>query len=134
MCVNYLTAILTRLAAQTFPALRRYDGDESRVIAMAPTFESLLSSAFDQIRRNAEGNVAVMSRMLGALDAIASQTASPRRRIALRGQVQRIVELADRTIDSAHDRARLEERLLHVRKALEAGPVVCAGEENRGAP
>jgi len=130
MCVDYLTAILARLATRKFPALRRYDGDELRVIAMAPTFESLLSSAFDQIRRNAEGNVAVMSRMLGALDAIASLTDRPRRRLALREQVQRIAELADRTIDSAHDRARLEARLMRVRKALETGPAGCAGEES----
>jgi len=134
MCVDYLTAILARLAARKFPALRRYDGDELRVIAKVPTFESLLSSAFDQIRRNAEGNVSVMSRMLGAFDAIGSQTDSPRRRLALREQMQRIGELADRTIDSAHDRAWLEAQLMRVRKALEAGPVVCAGEEKRIAP
>jgi uncharacterized membrane protein len=131
MCVDYLTAILARLAAREFPALRRYDGDDLRVIAIAPTFESLLSSAFDQIRRNAAGNVAVMSRLLGALETIASQTDSPRRRLALREQVERIAELADRTIDSAHDRARLEARLMGVRQALETGPAVCAGEENR---
>jgi uncharacterized membrane protein len=59
-----------------------------------------------------------MSRMLGALDAIASLTDSPRRRRALREQVQRIAELADRTIDSAHDRARIEGRLTRVREAL----------------
>jgi len=131
MCVDYLTAILARVGPRKFPALRGYDGDELRVIAKAPTFESLLSSAFDQIRRNAKGNVSVMSRMLGALDTIASQTDSPRRRLALCEQVQRIAELADRTIDSAHDRARIEERLMRVRKALDAGPVVCAEKEKR---
>jgi uncharacterized membrane protein len=98
---------------------------------MAPTFESLLNSAFDQIRRNAAGNVSVMSRMLGALDAIASRTDSPRRRLALGEQVQRIAELADRTIVSVHDRVRLEARLLRVRKALDARPVVCASEQKR---
>lgn len=126
ICVDYLTAILARLASRKFPALRRYDGGELRVIAMAPTFEYLLTEAFDQIRRNAEGNVSVMSRMLGALDAIASLTDGPRRRLALREQVQRIVELADRTIDSAHDRARIEGRLMRVRKAIEAGPALRA--------
>jgi len=131
MCVDYLTAILARLAARKFPALCRYDGDELRVIAMAPTFESLLGSAFDQIRRNAEGNVSVMSRILGALDAIASQTDRPGRRMALREQVQQIAELADRTIDSAHDRAQLDAQLMRVRKALESGPAVGAGQENR---
>jgi uncharacterized membrane protein len=118
ICVDYLTAILARLAPQRFPALRRYEESELRVIAMAPTFENLLVEAFDQIRRNAEGNVSVMSRMLGALDAIGSLTDSPRRRRALREQVQRIAELADRTIDSAHDRARIDARLTRVREAL----------------
>ena len=31
MCVDYLTAILARLAARKFPALHRYEGDELRV-------------------------------------------------------------------------------------------------------
>jgi uncharacterized membrane protein len=118
MCVDYLAAILARLAPRKFPALRRYEESELRVIAMAPTFESLLVEAFDQIRRNAEGNVSVMSRMLGTLDAIAGLTNSPRRRRALREQVQRIAELADRTIDSAHDRAKIEERLTRALGAL----------------
>jgi uncharacterized membrane protein len=128
ICVDYLTAILARLAPRKFPALHRYEEGELRVIAMAQNFEGLLLEAFDQIRRNAEGNVAVMSRMLGALDAIASLTDSPRRRRALREQVQRIAELADRTIDSAHDRARIEERLTRVRKAIDAGPALRAEE------
>jgi uncharacterized membrane protein len=120
ICVDYLTAILARLAPRRFPASRRYEEGELRVIAMAPTFEALLVEAFDQIRRNAEGNVSVMSRMLGAIDVIAGLTDSPRRRRALREQVQRIAELADRTIDSAHDRARIEERLTRVREAIDA--------------
>ena len=129
ICVDYLTTILARLAARQFPALRRYEEGELRVIAMAPSFENLLVEAFDQIRRNAEGNVSVMSRMLGALDAIAGLMASPRRRLALGEQVQRIAELADRTIDSAHDRARIEGRLMHVRQAIEAAPALCTEKE-----
>ncbi len=128
MCVDYLTAILARLATRKFPPLRRYDEDELRVIVMAPTFESLLRSAFDQIRRDAAGNISIMARMLGALDVIASQTDSPGRRRALGEQVQWIAELADRTIDSAHDRAELEVRLMRVRNALEAQPIVYASE------
>lgn len=104
------------------------------MIAMAPTFESLLSSAFDQIRRNAKGNVSVMSRMLEALDVIASQTDSPRRRLALGERVKQIAELVDYTIDSAHDRARMEARLSRVRKALEARPVVCPGSRQMHTP
>ena len=129
MCVDYLTAILARLASRQFPASRRYEGDELRVITIAPTFEGLLADSFDQIRRSAEGNVAVMARMLGALETIGSLTGSPRRRRALREHVQWIAEMADRTIESAHDRARIERRLMHVREVLESGPAACAGDE-----
>jgi uncharacterized membrane protein len=118
MCVDYLTAILARLAARKFPASRRYEGGELRAITIAPTFEDLLAEAFDQIRRNAGGNVSIMARTLGALDMLAGLTTSPRRRTALRAQVQWIAELAERTIESAHDRARIERRLTRVRETL----------------
>ncbi len=40
---------------------------------------------------------------------------------------------ADRTVDSAHERARLEGPLMSVRKALETGPASCPGEKKRVA-
>lgn len=129
MCVDYLTAILARLTVLQFPPAHRYDGDVLRVITMAPTFDSLLAAAFDQIRRSAEGNVDIMARMLGAIDTIASLTVSPCHRRALDEQVQWIVELADRTIESTHDRERIETRLMQVREALEAEPSLCPGQE-----
>jgi uncharacterized membrane protein len=129
MCVDYLTAILARLASRKIPPLHRYEGGALRVIAMAPTFEKLLADAFDQIRRNAEGNVSVMVRLLSGLDAIASLTDSPHRRRALREQVQWITELADRTIKSAHDRTWIEGRLRRVRETLEAEPALYPGEQ-----
>lgn len=129
ICVDYLTAILARLAVRHFSPSHRYEGEALRVIAIVPTFEGLLAEAFDQIRCSAEGNVAIMARMLGAIDTIASLTVSPCRRRALDEQVQWIADLADRTIESTHDRARIETRLMEVREALEAGPALCAGGE-----
>ena len=84
MCVDYLTAILARIAPRQIPSSRRYEEGELRVIAKGPTFESLLAESFDQIRSNAKGDVAIMSRMLGAFQTLASLTASPRRRRAWR--------------------------------------------------
>jgi len=43
---------------------------------------------------------------------------------------RRIAELADRTVDSAQYRARLEAQLMRVRKALETGLVSATGKEN----
>lgn len=116
MCVDYLTAILARLVCRQFPPSHRYEGDTLRVIAIIPTFERPLAEAFDQIRDSAAGNVAIMARMLGAIDTIASLTVSPSHLRALDEQLQWIAELADRSIDSTHDRARIERRLTHVRE------------------
>ena len=92
------------------------------MIAIGQTFASLVAESFDQIRGSANGNVAIMLRMLGALQTIASLTDSPSRRQVLREQVQWIAELAERTIESPHDRARFEGRLRRVREALEGEP------------
>lgn len=129
MCVDYLTAILARLVCRQFPPSHRHEGEALRVISIVPTFEGLLGEALDQIRRSAEGNVSIMTRMLGSIDTLASLTTNPAHRRALDEQVIWISELADRTIVSPHDRARIERRLLQVREALVAKPALCAEKE-----
>jgi len=120
MCVDYLTAILTRLAAREIPSSRRYEDGELRLISIGQTFGSLVAESFDQIRASAEGNVAIKLRMLGALQTIASFTGSPSRRRVLREQVERIAESGERSLKSPPDRARFESRLATVRKAFES--------------
>jgi uncharacterized membrane protein len=129
MCVDYLTAILARLATRQFPPSHRYEGETLRVMAIVPSFEGLLAEAFDQIRGSAEGNVAILARMLGAFDSIGGLTVRPSHLRALDEQVQWIAELADRCIESSHDRARIERRLSEVRETLEAQSALRAGEE-----
>ena len=128
-CVDYLTTILARLAPRQIPSSHRYEEGELRVIAKGPSFESMLAESFDQIRNNAKGNVAIISRMLDAFQTLASLTASPHRRRALREQVQWIAELTERTVESAHDRARIDTRLESLREMLETEPARCPVEE-----
>jgi uncharacterized membrane protein len=123
MCVDYLQAILARLASRGIPSSLRYEDGELRIIAIGPTFAGLVAESFDQIRGSAGGNLGIMLRMLGSLQTIASLTASPGRRQVLREQVECIVELAARTLESPHDRARFESRLARVRETLETEPV-----------
>ena len=118
MCVDYLTAILARIAPRQNPSSHRNEDGELRVIAKGPTFESLLADAFDQLRESANGNLGIMLRMLGALQTIGSLTVDPSRRRVLHEQVEWIAELAARTIESPHDRIYLEHRLGQVREAL----------------
>ncbi len=129
MCVDYLTSILARLSGRCYPPSHRYEGDALRVIATVPTFEALLTEAFDQIRGSAEGNVAIIARMLGAIDTLGSLTVNPSHRRALDEQVQGIAELADRTLPAPQDRARIERRLAQVRHALGAAPAACAAAD-----
>jgi len=131
MCVDYLSAILARLALRQTPSSFRYEERELRVIAKGASFESLLAESFDQIRSNAKGDVAIMLRMLGAIQTLASLTASPQRRQALRKQVQWIAELAERTLESTHDRERIDARLARACEALETESALCSGKYDR---
>src|SRR5690606_39142557 len=115
ICIDFLSALMARLAACQLPSQRHDDGDTLPVLGKGRSFDWLLGEAFDQIRRCADGNIAIMARLLGALEAIASQTDSPRRLRALRVQVDHLTELADRTIPAAHDRAYMEVRLMRAR-------------------
>lgn len=129
MCVDYLTSILARLIGRQFPPVHWYHGETLRVIAIVPSFEGLLAEAFDQIRSSAEENVAILSRLLGALGTLGSLTTRPIYLRALDEQLQCIAELVNRTIKASHDRVRLDRRMSEVRTMLESQSVVCAEEQ-----
>lgn len=122
MCVDYLTAILARLASRSIPSSYRYEAGELRVITIGPTFARLVAESFDQIRESARGNVSIMLRMLVALGTIAELTANPARRRTLTEQMECIAELAARTIAAPYDRARFASQLAGMRVALGAEP------------
>ncbi|MBA3028629.1 MAG: DUF2254 domain-containing protein [Desulfobacteraceae bacterium] len=128
MCVDYLTTILARIAPRQIPSLRRYEDGELRVIAKGLSFESLVAESFDQIRSSAKGNVAIILRMLGAFKTLAGLSAGPQRRRVLREQVQWIAELSERTVESAHDRTRIDTLVAHVRETLETETALREGE------
>lgn len=118
MCVDYLGAIVTRLAGRRIPTPQRLDEGELRVIARGPCFESLLAEAFDQIRQNAGANVAVLTRQLHTLEVIAGRTANIRRRQSLQQQADLIVAVATRTIPLPHDRAGVEAAAVRLSQTL----------------
>ena len=74
-----------------------------------PTFPGLLAEAFDQIRQNAEGNVAVIVRLLaGVWKSLRRTTTDAERRRALRLQAEVIRETAARSVPAALDLATIE--------------------------
>ncbi|MDQ6801533.1 MAG: DUF2254 domain-containing protein [Acidobacteriota bacterium] len=114
MCVDYLGAILARLASRRISASGRVDDGKLRVITRGPRFERLLGEAFDQIRLNAEGNLAILLGQLRALETVALMTANLRRREAIRGQVDLIGAAARRAVVSQHDGAEVEALLMRL--------------------
>lgn len=106
-CVDYLGSILARLVVRRIESPTRSAGGRLRVINRGPTFPGLLADAFDQIRQNAEGNVAVLKRLLQVLGTVADRTSDERRRQALRHQADLVVETAERSVPLAHDRATI---------------------------
>ncbi|MBE2287507.1 MAG: DUF2254 domain-containing protein [Prosthecobacter sp.] len=121
MCVDYLTAILARLATRDIPSSHRHEDGELRVIAIGPTFASLVDESFDQIRESSDGNLAMMLQLLGGLHTIGSLTGSKTRRQMLLDHAQGIAEQAERSLKSARDHKRFRERHAWVRACLEGG-------------
>jgi uncharacterized membrane protein len=119
MCVDYLTAILARLCSREIPSSHRYEDGELRVVAIGPSFASLVADSFDSIRGSAGGNSAILLRMLGAHQTLGDHTVRPNRRRVLLDNIQSIAELAERSIDSPYDRAIFDRRLEGVRALLE---------------
>lgn len=131
ICLDYLTAILARLAPREVPRRRRYVEGQLRVIVAAPSFAGLLTEALSEIRRSVAGNVTIMASMLKSIDLIGSRTPIESRRRALRQHIHQIAELADKTVGSKHDRAWLERVLTDVRAALAAGPAASTARGER---
>ncbi len=129
MCIDYLAAIMVRLATRRFAPSHCLDQGKLRLISRGPSFESLLAEAFDQIRQNGTGNIAIMVRMLDALHTIAGQTTDPGRRRAVGERMQWIAELAERTIGSPYDRARFERKLARVLEAFETGAIISTHQQ-----
>ena len=90
MCVDYLTAILARLAHRHLETPGRGDAGELRVIVRRPTYADFVAEAFDQIRQNADGNVAVIRRLIHSLETLSRITPGTERRRALFLQVEAV--------------------------------------------
>lgn len=121
-CVDSLGAVLVHLANRRIENRLRMSHGELRVVARGPTFESLVSAALDEIRRNAAGNVSVLARLLSTLETVAGCTPDAKRRAVLRAHGSRILATAERTVPEEGDRAEVREVHGRLGRALDADP------------
>lgn len=114
MCIDYLTAILVRLTDRRIESCYRAEDGELRLLTCGPTYAGIVGEAFDQIRQNADGNVAILEGLLGSLELLAGRTVSPARRLVLVGHAEAVLELGRRSIPAPRDRQRFESRSARV--------------------
>lgn len=106
-CVDYLGSVLARLVRRRIDAPSHFDEGQLRVVGRGPTFSDLMDIAFDQIRQNAAGNVAVLTRLLQALTTLDGLTSDEQRRHAIRQHADHVIETVGRSVPSARDRATI---------------------------
>ncbi|QJW91533.1 DUF2254 domain-containing protein [Spirosoma taeanense] len=104
MAVDYLSAILERLAKRTFPDPLRTDDGQQRILVRAADFEAYSRLAFDLIRINAKGNHAVILRLLRALALVSNHTRSDNRKPTIRKQVYLLMDYADQTLATDYEK------------------------------
>ena len=121
-CLDHIGALLACLAQRRFPSRHRGEGSDLRVIARGPTFASLVSIGLDDVRRNAEGNVIVLGRLLDAIETASGFTRNPGRRRVLAEQVDLLGEAVDRSVRAPSDRASIGARVRAARVRLETLP------------
>ena len=80
-----------------------------------------MADTFDQIRQNAEGNVAMLRRLLESLETLSDVTTSGCRRRALLRQSEAVTEVIARSVASPIDQGALESYAARVSQALNGG-------------
>jgi uncharacterized membrane protein len=118
LCVEHLTALLIRMAQRRIESPYRYEGGELRVVAHGSTFVGLLFGAFDEIRRNGEGNVTVLTRLVQGLALLEDVTQGSGRRQALLYQAEALQEVVQRSVRAPVEREKLERDCLDLIYAL----------------
>ncbi len=103
-----MPGILARPSPRSIETPYQSDGGQVQVVTRGPTFSGLLAEAFDQIRHNAEGNVAVLVRLLQILEVLVERTANHQRRRALLLHADMIRETAAHSVPAALDLATID--------------------------
>ncbi len=116
--LDYLSAILCRLAGRRFEAAFRAEHGKVRVIASSPTFHELVALAFDEVRLSASGNVTILIHMLCIIRRVAAATENEQRRDVLLRHALLIHNLADHSVPVPYDRARINHEMAAVRETM----------------
>jgi uncharacterized membrane protein len=118
-CIDHLTAVLLEWVRQPPPACAQYRAGALCLITRESDFSAALDLAFDQIRQNSRGNVAVAMRQLRSIERLARHGGS-REHDALRRHANLIAAAAEAGIPSAPDLQPVRDQYGAALSAIEA--------------
>lgn len=118
MCVDQLSACLAHLATRADPPSCHPHSASPHLLTSDNGFNELLDLAIDPVRESAEGNAAILLKLISIIESIAPLTTDPDRRTPLSTKLDDLAESVERSIDSKSDIARLDRRIEKARQSL----------------
>ncbi len=118
-CIDSLGAALVALADRRIAERYRMHDGALRVIARGSTFASLVRTAVDEIRQNADGNVSVLERLLRMLTVVAGATPDVERRAVLRRHGERILAVSARSVPDTENRGAVREAFDRLQRVVD---------------
>lgn len=118
-CIDHLGRLLGRVARRGAARRVILDEHEGRALVVMPPagFDLVIDLAFNQIRQYGKGDMAVLLRMVRALDDLASMTDDEAHRAAIARHADLVREAGEAF--EPHDRAELERRQAKLRATLD---------------
>ena len=137
-CLDYLSAILCRLAPREMASPFREEKGVLRVVAASFSFAEFVARSFDEIRLCAAANVTIYLQLFRVIGRVARETPDGERRDALLFHARLVHSAADAAVANSYDRDRLNQELVDLRAALRVTPAAIAllkieGAEERGS-
>ena len=110
-CIDRLADGLARLASRDLPSPYRYDQSHTlRVIAAPVKFETLVDTAFNQIRQYGSADTMVTGRLLAAIAAIAPFTRHFKQRYILQQHLESIWHSSQQNLNHQQDLETIEKQ------------------------
>jgi uncharacterized membrane protein len=94
MCIDFLSAIMIRLAPRRLVPEPQFNNSELVLIPKGPDFCDFLRESFEQIREHANGNVSIYVRLLEALEILARLTSDASRKKDIAEHVRLVSDYA----------------------------------------
>ena len=121
-CIDRLGAMLAELASRELPSRYQRDADGRRRVVVNPfTYAGVVDAAFDQLRQHADGNAAVMFRLVEVIGRLGSLGGPDPFVAALQRQLEAIGSESRDDFRNPVDREGYAERFEAAQAALQSG-------------